>query len=859
MRTFGWIFLAALWLALAQPRVAQGDEFFLVREGEPAATIVLPAETEFDRFAEERMATFEARLRQRRPDVTDEELAAQRAAWEKALETEKTRVGDEELLAARELQAVVKKISGVELTIVRLDKGAEGAATDGPTIRLGADLARAAGLREQLGALLPDGHLCTVRNDSLVLAGRRARGTLYAVYTFLESLGCRWVMPGPFGEIYPALDTVVTTIDTTENPSHSQRYFWCTYGHAPGYPRWSLRNRGNFVRALGDPVIAQGHALNVPLAWGAKRDKYAETVVVEVPEEKTAEDGTVTTVMVQKEVKRLPDEYFAMHGAEPAGNTPNMLNPKVWDLYADYYIDHFNRNPLAQYVSVSAADGPVRDDRAASERINSMEFDPYMGLLSATDRMWFFLNRVIEKVVQVHPERKFGVLVYSNNIMPPRVERVHPNMALVFAPLTICPLHHVRDEKCKTNRRYREWLEDWKLLAEAAGAESYYYDYEPTGFCWNMALICPRWGIIGKNYPWFHERGLDGHTTQGHDDWAACGLNNYLMQRLYWNAELDYKDVIADYARARFGAAADAMIEYYTALEQRMDEIPDMYSNEVWDNHLILTPELRERCREILAKAAELADTDRAKAHVETMLDLQRSTDAMCDAVELARATGDFAQAAQMMQECFAVRDKLAKLYPNFMNAHRTSPEQKAQYMTGGIYNQYLGFDERIKRAKESLLLPQHWKGMLDTRNHAQAFGYHRPKVPVETLDDLDVTVCPDVKYQTQREPAAFFYRTDVDVPQSFADAEKVTLFFPSVTAKAVQIWINGEPVEFDQGDYKDTTWRGPTHFWMDYDHQEEFDVTAHVKPGEKNTIAFRVYKAFAFGGTYRRIFLLAD
>jgi len=42
------------------------------------------------------------------------------------------------------------------------------------------------------------------------------------------------------------------------------------------------------------------------------------------------------------------------------------------------------------------------------------------------------------------------------------------------------------------------------------------------------------------------------------------------------------------------------------------------------------------------------------------------------------------------------------------------------------------------------------------------------------------------------------------------------------------------------------------------FDHQQEFDVTSYVKPGQKNTIAFRIVKSFDHARTYDRVFLLA-
>jgi len=785
MRTLIWLSLA-LMLQSCLPAVA----VTLMKDGQPAATIVLPAKSESD-----------------------------------------------EQLAATELQTFIEKISGGKLPIVSADAKPQGA-----VILLGAELARGQGMGARIDKLDKDGLICTVKGNALILTGTRARGTLYAAYTFLESLGCRWVFPGQAGEIYPSLKTIDTGIDVAQKPSHSQRYWWCTYGNGKDYPQWVLRNKGNFTRAPGDPTIAQGHALAGPLRWAVTQEKYREKYV----------DAN------GKEAYRLPDEYYAMEQGKPNRAVPNMSNPKVVDLYVDFYCDMLQKNPRA-YISISAEDGFVNDERPESRQLDSGEQDYIIGAPSATDRLLNFHNRVIERVVKQYPDAKFGMLVYANNTMPPRLENVNPHMALIFAPLSICPLHEVRDQKCKTNREYRQWFEDWMRLAKAAGAETYYYDYEPMGYCWNMALICPRWAIIGKNYPWFKQLGLDGHTTQGYDDWASCGLDNYLMQRLYWDAALDYHAVIADYCKARFGAAAPAMEEYYRIMERRMDEIPDLYQNEVWANQIILNKATRALCDAQIAKALKLADTPAAKAQVAIAADVQASTNAMCDALDYADATGDFGKAAGMMEPCFAIKDKLNKLYDHFMNPTRLDEKGKTVFMSGGLYNQYKEIAAKIDGAKAKLVLPRVWKGNLDTRQMAIPLGYYKPETKVDKLDDLDITLCPDVKYGTEREVSAFFYRTDVNVSKDFQGKEKITLYFPGLIARAVQIWVNGQPVTFTVNGETSTIWRGPEYFWYDYNHQREFDLTPYIKPGAKNTIAFRVFKSHDFGGSYRRPWLLGN
>ena len=420
-------------------QVSSAKPVALVKDGRPMAAIVLPAVTELDRYLAQKKASLEESLEKQRTEMDEKAFARLTAGKVKALDRLTQSPGDEEELAAEELQTILEKISGAKLPILRVE-GSE--IPEGTTVLLGTALARKAGLGRRIDALHTEGLLCTIEGRSLVLAGKNARGTLYAVYEFLEELGCRWVLPGPFGEIYPSRTTIMTNIDRAENPSHRERYFWCTYGNASDYPRWTLRNKGDFVRALDEPRVHQGHALAQPLRWGANQEGYRVKAVRRVQERAKGPDGKPKLEWLEKEVWTLPDDYYAMKSGKLSFHIPNMSNPKVWELYADFYTDYFNTRPGEDYVSMSAEDGLVDDERASTRKLDSMEFDFFMGTFSATDRLWFFLNRIIERVVKVHPSKKYGVLVYANNLMSPRLETVHPNMALVFAPLGVSPLHH---------------------------------------------------------------------------------------------------------------------------------------------------------------------------------------------------------------------------------------------------------------------------------------------------------------------------------------------------------------------------------------------------------------------------------
>ncbi|HCE43252.1 MAG TPA: hypothetical protein DET40_06870 [Lentisphaeria bacterium] len=848
--------------------MSKGNKSFeMVKDGVPLATIVFPKETEFDRYVKAAPEDIDAFARRSFPKASPENLELVKKNLPHAMKKEAARVGDEEKLASEELIAFIKKISGADLPVKRLEKGE--ALPSGKLILLGSELAKGEGLEKELAVLSPDGFLIRTNGDRLILSGCRARGTLYAVYELLETLGCRWVMPGAFGEIIPETKNIVVSVDKIGNPSHRERFWWCTNGAGADYPRWTLRNKGNYVHALGDPKVRQEHASQKPLDYGAKNPDLQIKGRKEVSEWKRDEKGQVLRfengqpaekVTVMKEVVQLPDEYYTMVGGKPNMEIANMSNPKVWDLCNEYYRDYFYKNPLQGYVSISAADGLVLDDRAETRSLDSNEYDWTMGALSSTDRLWFFHRRYIENVIQEHPDRKFGVLVYANNMTPPRIETVHPSMALVFAPLGICPLHHVRDENCKTNRAYKTWFESWMAQAETAGAESYYYDYLPIGFQWCNFIMSPQWGIIGKNYPWFHKLGLDGHTTQGFDDSGAMGLTAWVAIRLYWDINQDYNKLVEEYCQLRFGRkATTAMHDYYNVFEKRMDVVPDICGNEIWGNHLTIDADTRSKAREALKKAETLIEGEREKRHFQAVCDFQKGMDAWCDGIDYARETGDFAEAAKKMEPAFEIGGNLNKIYSHYVNPTRIDKKTRQPYTPGGWLLKYMSWDKKIKGSKANVVLPRTMKVALDTDNLAFTKGWHKPEVSVAGLEDWDSTVVPDVKYKTDREVAAFFYRTEVEVPESFKGAEKVVLYFPSLIARAMRIWINGQPVVFDNGKYKDEIWRGPAYFWNNYYHHREFYVTPYVKPGQKNTIAFRIFKSFDHAGTYDRVFLLAN
>lgn len=814
------------------------EEISLIQDG--TITIVLPEVTQTDQFLQISDEEILRVQRERFPKYTQEQLEKLIPVYRDFISNQCDQCGDEEQIAAEELEHYLSQMSGAAVKIVVVSE--KDPIPSAPAILIGNQLAKRVGLENDLTRLEREGMLLKTCSRYQVLAGVHPRGTLYAAYDFLETYGVRWFMPGDVGEYVPESKDIHSVADKTENPSFSMRYWWCTYVVSPDYHRWTLRNKGNYMTSIGGTVLQSGHHLDVVLRWGENHPDFQTDI--------RHEDGTVT--------KGLTDDYYALTHGHPNHAVPNMSNPKVWKLYAEYYKEQFRQNPFSDCLSISAADGPTCDEHPESSKLDTAEWDRYMSVMSATERMWFFHNRYIDEVLKEFPGRKFGVLVYSNNMAPPRMVKVNPAMTLVFAPQTVPQLFDVQNPKSKSSREWNQWLQSWCAQANTVGADTYFYDYEPLGFCWNKTMICPRWAIIGKNYPYFHKLGIQGFCTQGWDDWGSSALDNWVMIRLFWNVNQDYHEIVRDYCQRRFLEAGAAMNDYYAVYEQRMEEIPEFCGNEIWGNHFVLTPEVRAEAREAMDKAKRSAVTPWAKKQVALASRVQDSTDAFCNAIEWVRETGDFAAGAKKLDEAFDIVDEMNKIAPNLMNI-RAGRAGVLKYEPGGWQKKYLECDQRIHSASQSLLLPRYWKMCLDTDRFATTQDKcQMPETDVSAMDNWDITAIPDVKFQSQWTMAAFFLRTEFDVPESF-QGKKAILYFPSLIAEAMEIWVDGKPVVFQYKDYEDTTWHGTAHCYDTYDHRTEFDLTGYITPGKKNTLCLRIFKNYDHAGSYDRVFLLAE
>jgi hypothetical protein len=151
-----------------------------------------------------------------------------------------------EVFAAQELQGYVMQASGAFMPMADFREP-----LTGNLIFVGTNAIAGLGLSVDETYLGEDGYVIKTVDRRIIIAGKSPRGTLFGVYAFLESIGCRWLAPGVNGEVIPINPNIaIPPLNRSERPAFNYRGFASlfpnTYKSAE-WIDWMAKNRLNCV------------------------------------------------------------------------------------------------------------------------------------------------------------------------------------------------------------------------------------------------------------------------------------------------------------------------------------------------------------------------------------------------------------------------------------------------------------------------------------------------------------------------------------------------------------------------------------------------------------------------------------
>jgi hypothetical protein len=384
-------------------------------------------------------------------------------------------------------------------------------------------------------------HLVVDGAHHLVLGGIRAESSRWAVQEFLERYaGVRWLFPGDatYGEIVPSKSSI--TIEAGLNEVHEPDYI-----SRPNCMMHYYVNGGGYLR--GRPTEGWGYGSHEFQSMFSREDFEAHPEwfpLFTIPErwaESILEGRTEASDRV-KEALANGTRRDRWHWDYGNGWQICTSNPDVVRHAADYARDYFEKHTDAPVVSMGHNDMHGWCECDLCRAFIGSADPPY----SQSEQYWHWVNQVAKELAVSNPDRKITTIAYGAPASPPRFE-LEPNVAVM---LTVYVEGHL------------DLARKWQEKASTVDIYSYAYGSEFLGF---------------RHYPhamrdflkWGHEDlGAISHSTEVYGNWSFDGPKFKYMQALQWDVNADPVQLMDEYCRDWFGAAAKPMRTFWDRHEE---------------------------------------------------------------------------------------------------------------------------------------------------------------------------------------------------------------------------------------------------------------------------------------------------
>ena len=422
--------------------------------------------------------------------------------------------------AAQELADHLKLATGAEFAIV-----AEAQAGTAPRVLVGPcqETARrvpdAAAIAQQ-----PDGIRLRTLPDALVLTGAEPRGTLYAVYAFLEDVvGCRWwTSTESFVPKRPTL--VVGDLEVSYAPK--------------------LLYREAFYRdALGGPFAARlrtnGHFCRIAPEFGGHYEivGWCHTFYQLLPPERYFADH--------------PEWYSLIDGKRFNGRGQLCLaNAEMRAELVAQALAKLRAKPQAGMISISQNDWHGRCECPACRALEEQYGGPSGALIH-------FVNQVAEELEKEFPEVLVETLAYQYTRQAPT--GITPRRNVV---VRLCSIECSFAQPLATgeqNAKFRADVEAWRAVAPRLYIWNYVTNFR------HYILPHPNLRGLAPDIRFFVDSHAVGLFEQG-DSGCAIGdfvqLRAWVLAHLMWNPDRDENALIDEFLKGYYGAAGPLLRQY---------------------------------------------------------------------------------------------------------------------------------------------------------------------------------------------------------------------------------------------------------------------------------------------------------
>jgi len=471
--------------------------------------------------------------------------------------------------AADDLVKHLHKITGGEFKVQFAP------AEDRPNILVGLQAANMIYPELTTEGLGTDGTVIRTVGENLLLFGGEPRGTLYAVYSFLEdSVGCRWWAPG--ASTIPSIPTlVIDYLDLIYVPQLEYRDFQFKTTGA-----WAARNKMN------------GYEMPLEAIDGKKKFKY-------IAHNKWS-SHTFWTLMPPSVYYEDHPEFYSLIDGKRVHSVPKNKHTSICLTNEDMRKEFVKNcrlalrwHPWADLFSISQVDEGGEPNRCMCGPCTAAEEeDNPSGLILQ------FVNSVVEDLEEDFPGITYQTLAYHYSQAPPKKTRPRDDVIIQLSSIGCSfntPMFESRDDNPRHNQFYKD-LVGWSKVCNRL----YVWDYA-VNFTYHR-LPHPNLRAFGKNIRFMVEHSVIGLLEES--DTPGCEmpeLRAWLMAKMMWNPYLDAQDLIEEFCRGYYGPMGEQILAYVNLMHDAVEASGD-YLN------LSSPPDAKFLSIENLTKAWQLLD-----------------------------------------------------------------------------------------------------------------------------------------------------------------------------------------------------------------------------------------------------------
>ncbi len=365
--------------------------------------------------------------------------------------------------------------------------------------------------------------------SSVVIAGGRPRGTIYAVNRFLNRQGVRWWTP--WATTVPHKSVLQWKgLSIRETPTFEARDpFWF---HA--FDRdWARRNNANSMHSRlteedGGKITYEG---------------FVHTYYPLVP--------------TSKYFSVHPEWYSEINGKRTGENAQLCTtNPALRDFVVDQVRSLLEKNPSVRIVSVSQNDcyNPCQCEKCRA--LYQAEGSESAGVLSLA-------NYVAEKIEKDYPKVAIDTLAYQWSRHAPKSMKPRPNVIVRLCSIECGFSKPLTDP---SNSTFMKDVVDWSRLTKRLYVWNYVTDFP------NYMQPFPNWFVIGPNERFFADNGVKGLFEQGaYQSYGSsmAELHAWVQAQLLWNPHQDDRELIREFLKGYYGKAAPHIETYMNLLANK--------------------------------------------------------------------------------------------------------------------------------------------------------------------------------------------------------------------------------------------------------------------------------------------------